>query len=211
MSLPETLERSAFPRFRLLSAICFSFASTHFSNRKNATHSIIRQCAAYISIRPRGSARARSIGGTMTPSAFAVARLTPRENCVGSSTGRSVQDSSLENLVSERRGASSSRSSRLPPSVASLYVIPVGLPPGDDSKPDRIGHKREDNRRRHTGVFQRKHGRRRQRDRHQPSHVPFSAKHFDDRRTAIFQDPRRATRRSRREWEYVPESRCAGR
>src|SRR5262249_29241175 len=210
MSLPETLERSAFPRFRLLAAICFSFASTHFSNRKKRHplhHSPVRGIHL---IRPRGSARARSIGGTMTPSAFAVARLTPRENCVGSSTGRSVQDSSLENLVSERRGASSSRSSRLPPSVASLYVIPLGLPPGDDSKPERIGHKREDNRRRHSGVFQRKQGRRRQRDRHQPSHVPFSAKHFDDRRTAIFQDPRRATRRSRREWEYVPESRCAG-
>lgn len=47
------------------------------------------------------------------------------------------------------------------------------------------------------------HGRRRQRDRHirlaggypvdqrvQPSRVPFSAKHFDDRRTAIFKTQR---------------------
>src|SRR5262249_6514002 len=54
MSLPETLERSAFPRFRLLSAICFSFASTHFSNRKKRHplhHSPVRGIHLYSTTR----------------------------------------------------------------------------------------------------------------------------------------------------------------
>ena len=73
----------------------------------------------------------------------------------------------------------------------------------DNSKPDRIGHKSEDDRGRHAGFFQRKHSRRRQRDGHiglaggysvdqrvQPPNVPFSTEHFNHRSTAAFMTQR---------------------